>query len=111
MGEPSIDVKRGAADPVLTAKLRDRQPTLGLAQHSHDLRLSKTTVLHRNLLVHNAEKILRMHPLKLRGDYRPTLAISGTSASLAAGTEADRRKSTQVGAGAAISPRSKFGPT
>ena len=70
MGEPSIDVKRRAADPVFTAQFRDRRPTLGLAQHSQDMRLGKTSVLYRNFLVHSAKKILRTHPLNQRGDYQ-----------------------------------------
>ncbi|WP_417827118.1 IS66 family transposase, partial [Thalassospira povalilytica] len=40
---------------------------LHLAQHAHDLGFGKSCLLHRNLLVHPAEKILLPHPLKIGG--------------------------------------------
>lgn len=42
---------------------------LRLAQDRHDLAFGKTTLLHSNLLVQWAEKILRFKPLISRGDY------------------------------------------
>lgn len=36
-------------------------------EHDHDLGLGKTCLLHRNLLVHAAEKILLPHPLNIGG--------------------------------------------
>ena len=45
---------------------------LHLAQHTHDLGLGESCLLHRNLLVHPAEKILLPHPPKIRGDYHTT---------------------------------------
>ncbi|NEX48688.1 hypothetical protein, partial [Pseudotabrizicola algicola] len=40
-----------------------------LAQHAHDLGFGETALLHRNLLVHPAEKILLPHPLNHGEDY------------------------------------------
>lgn len=62
-GETSIDVKRRAADHMLAAKLGNGQPALRLAQHAYDLDFGETALLHRNLLVHLAEKIRPSHPL------------------------------------------------
>ena len=58
------------ADPMLAAELRHRKPPFRLAQHAHDLAFRETALLHRNLLVDLAEKILQMNPLNDRGDYR-----------------------------------------
>src|SRR5690606_26007763 len=75
-GEPSIDVKRRAADPMLAAKLGNGQPALRLAQHAHDLGFGETALLHRNLLVHLAEKILPSHPLNHGEDYPSATAAA-----------------------------------
>lgn len=65
-------VKRRAADPMLAAKLGNGQPALRLAQHAHDLGFGETALLHQDLLVHLAEKILPSHPLNHGEDYRGT---------------------------------------
>jgi hypothetical protein len=44
--------------------------TLRLAKHAHDLGVGETALLHRNLLVHLAEKILRSQPLNDGEDYQ-----------------------------------------
>lgn len=46
---------------VFTAQIGNRHPALRLAQHAHDLGFSETALLHWNLLVHLAEKILHSH--------------------------------------------------
>ncbi len=55
--------------PVLSAQLGGRHTAFHLAQHAHDLRFCEPCLLHRNLLVHPAEKILLSHPPKIGGDY------------------------------------------
>lgn len=55
---------------MLATQVRHRQITLGLTQLDHDLGLGETALLHRNLLVHRAEKILLPHPLNHGEDYR-----------------------------------------
>lgn len=52
---------------VLAAKLGYGHAVLQLPQNTHDPGVSETRLLHRNLLVHPAEKILLPHPLKIRG--------------------------------------------
>jgi hypothetical protein len=54
---------------VLPAKLRNRHTTLSLAQNRKYLRLTKSRLLHKNLLDQSAEKILLINPLIFRGDY------------------------------------------
>ena len=55
------------ADRMLPAKIRNWNPTFGLAQDRHDLHLGKSTLLHSNLLVDVTEKILLPNPLQKRG--------------------------------------------
>ena len=55
---------------MLAAKLRHRHTTLSLAQNRKYLGLTVFRLLHKNLLVQNAEKILLINPLNFRGDYR-----------------------------------------
>ncbi|MBK5922544.1 hypothetical protein CCR90_01885 [Rhodovulum sulfidophilum] len=57
---------------MLTAQLGHGHPALRLAQHAHDLGFGETALLHRNLLVHPAEKILRSHPPNHGEDYPST---------------------------------------
>jgi len=66
-------VKRCAADPMLAAQFGNGHPALRLAQHAHDLGFGETALLHRNLLVHLAEKILLPHPLN-HGERLPSVS-------------------------------------
>jgi hypothetical protein len=54
---------------MLAAKLCHRHTTLSLAQNRKYLRLTKSRLLHKNLLDQSAEKILLINPLIFRGDY------------------------------------------
>jgi hypothetical protein len=74
-------VKRCGADAVLPAKVRDRNPALGLAQNRDDLCLGKSTPLHSNLLVDVTEKILLPNPLQKRGGITPAQPRKRTRAS------------------------------
>ena len=60
-------VRGRAAHAVLAAYLGGGHTALHLAQDSYILLLCETCNVHRNLLVHPAEKILRPHPLKIEG--------------------------------------------
>jgi hypothetical protein len=50
-------------------KFRHGHTALGLAKHSHDLRLGETALSHSNLLSSRYEKILLTHPLNHGEDY------------------------------------------
>ena len=54
---------------MLPAQVRNRDTALSLADHTHDLCVSKATTLHQNLLNSYAEKILIQKSLFLWGDY------------------------------------------
>ncbi|AAW59648.1 hypothetical protein GOX2584 (plasmid) [Gluconobacter oxydans 621H] len=55
---------------MLPAQVRNRDTALSLADHTHDLGVSKAITLHQNLLNSYAEKILIQNSLFLWGDYR-----------------------------------------
>ena len=82
-------VEGRAADPMLAAQFGHGKPTLSLTQHGHDLGFSETCLLHRNLLVQLAEKILRSHPLNHGEDYHPT------EAELEAEAQAEKKSKSQ----------------
>ena len=54
---------------MLPAQVRNRDTALSLADHTHDLGVSKAITLHQNLLNSYAEKILIQKSLFLWGDY------------------------------------------
>lgn len=56
-------------NPMLPAQVRNRDTALSLADHTHDLGVSKAITLHQNLLNSYAEKILIQKSLFLWGDY------------------------------------------
>ena len=60
---------------MLAAQLGHGKPALGLTQYTHNLGLGETALLHWNLLVHLAEKILRPHSLNHGQDYQATKAM------------------------------------
>ncbi|KDE18958.1 hypothetical protein AZ09_15095, partial (plasmid) [Acetobacter aceti 1023] len=57
-------------DPMLPAQVRNRDTALSLADHTHDLGVTKAITLHQNLLNSYAEKILIQKSLFLWGDYQ-----------------------------------------
>src|SRR5690554_2448175 len=57
------------------ADSRNGNAALGFAQHSHDLRLGKSGLLHRNLLGSRYEKILRLSPANFGEDYQVADAL------------------------------------
>ncbi|CCT61006.1 hypothetical protein APA386B_2P3 (plasmid) [Acetobacter pasteurianus 386B] len=64
---------------MLPAQLRNRDTALSLADHTHDLGVSKAITLHQNLLNSYAEKILIQKSLFLWGDYHRPESAPGQS--------------------------------
>lgn len=73
-GDVLLGGKRGAAHVMFTTQLGTRNPALYLTHHAHDLGFFKSGLLHRNLLVHPAEKILPSHLLN-HGEDCPIASI------------------------------------
>ncbi|GCD67365.1 hypothetical protein NBRC3279_2856 [Acetobacter pasteurianus NBRC 3279] len=61
---------------MLPAQVRNRDTALSLADHTHDLGVSKAITLHQNLLNSYAEKILIQKSLFLWGDYHQDFPLS-----------------------------------
>jgi hypothetical protein len=58
-------------DPLVagTCDIQEFSKTYEMVARAHDLGFGETALLHRNLLVHPAEKILRLHPLNHGEEY------------------------------------------
>lgn len=70
--DPDLAAFARSAAPALQDKVWHRQPARRLAQHAHDLSFGETTLLHWNILVYRAEKILRSHLLNREEGYQRT---------------------------------------